>query len=51
MLRCIHVGLLCIQDDPQHRPGMASVVLRAGLEGGQAGRPSWAHRTEGTENK
>jgi hypothetical protein len=27
MLRCIHVGLLCIQDDPQHRPGMASVVL------------------------
>lgn len=27
MLRCIHVGLLCVQEDPGHRPQMASVVL------------------------
>ncbi|KAL6841447.1 hypothetical protein ACP4OV_028965 [Aristida adscensionis] len=27
MLRCIHIGLLCVQEDPQLRPGMASVVL------------------------
>jgi len=26
MLRCIHVGLLCIQEDPQLRPSMASVL-------------------------
>ncbi|KAL6609738.1 hypothetical protein ACP70R_039707 [Stipagrostis hirtigluma subsp. patula] len=27
MLRCVHVGLLCVQEDPQLRPGMASVVV------------------------
>ncbi|CAO1948025.1 unnamed protein product [Urochloa humidicola] len=27
ILRCIHVGLLCVQEDPQLRPGMASVVV------------------------
>ncbi|TKW26580.1 hypothetical protein SEVIR_3G199400v4 [Setaria viridis] len=27
MLRCIHVGLLCVQEDPQLRPSMASVVV------------------------
>ncbi|TVU01633.1 hypothetical protein EJB05_52906, partial [Eragrostis curvula] len=27
MLRCIHIGLLCVQDDPQLRPRMASIVL------------------------
>ncbi|CAL5020679.1 unnamed protein product [Urochloa decumbens] len=26
-LRCIHAGLLCVQDDPQLRPSMASVVV------------------------
>ncbi|CAN6341567.1 unnamed protein product [Urochloa humidicola] len=26
MLRCIHLGLLCVQEDPQCRPRMASVV-------------------------
>ncbi|CAN6337221.1 unnamed protein product [Urochloa humidicola] len=26
MLRCIHIGLLCVQDDPQLRPSMASVL-------------------------
>jgi len=27
VLRCVHVGLLCVQEDPQLRPGMASVVV------------------------
>ncbi|GJN14798.1 hypothetical protein PR202_gb01659 [Eleusine coracana subsp. coracana] len=27
MLRCIHIGLLCVQDDPELRPRMADVVL------------------------
>ncbi|KAF0923403.1 hypothetical protein E2562_006307 [Oryza meyeriana var. granulata] len=27
LLRCIHVGLLCVQEDPQLRPGMAAVVI------------------------
>jgi hypothetical protein len=27
LLRCIHVGLLCVQEDPQLRPGMAAVVV------------------------
>lgn len=26
MLRCIQIGLLCVKDDPQLRPTMASVV-------------------------
>nr|CAB3461106.1 unnamed protein product [Digitaria exilis] len=26
MLRCIHIGLLCVQDDPQVRPRMASIL-------------------------
>ncbi|KAG6511085.1 putative receptor-like protein kinase At4g00960 [Zingiber officinale] len=27
ILRCIHIGLLCVQDDPIQRPTMANVVL------------------------
>lgn len=27
VLRCIQVGLLCVQDSPLHRPTMSSVVL------------------------
>ncbi|KAL5231637.1 hypothetical protein ABZP36_030413 [Zizania latifolia] len=27
LLRCIHVGLLCVQEEPQQRPGMAAVVV------------------------
>ncbi|KAF7119617.1 hypothetical protein RHSIM_Rhsim13G0159300 [Rhododendron simsii] len=25
--RCIHIGLLCVQDDPDARPSMATIVL------------------------
>lgn len=27
VLRCIQIGLLCVQEDPNERPSMASVVL------------------------
>lgn len=27
VIRCIHIGLLCVQEDPIDRPTMASVVL------------------------
>ncbi|XP_023542605.1 putative receptor-like protein kinase At4g00960 [Cucurbita pepo subsp. pepo] len=27
VLRCIHIALLCVQDDPSRRPSMASIVL------------------------
>ncbi|CAJ2638955.1 unnamed protein product [Trifolium pratense] len=27
ILKCIHVGLLCVQQIPEHRPNMSSVVL------------------------
>ena len=27
VIRCIHMGLLCVQEDPDDRPSMASVVL------------------------
>ncbi|KAI7999677.1 Cysteine-rich receptor-like protein kinase 25 [Camellia lanceoleosa] len=27
VIRCIHIGLLCVQEDPESRPSMATVVL------------------------
>ncbi|KAJ7967630.1 Cysteine rich receptor like kinase [Quillaja saponaria] len=27
VLRCIHLGLLCVQEDPENRPTMATIVL------------------------
>lgn len=27
VLRCIHIGLLCVQEDPTQRPAMATVIL------------------------
>ncbi|PON49913.1 Tyrosine-protein kinase [Parasponia andersonii] len=32
VLRCIHVGLLCVQQLPQERPNMSSVLLMLGDE-------------------
>ena len=32
VLRCIHVGLLCVQQKPEDRPNMSSVVLMLGSE-------------------
>ncbi|CAN8326098.1 unnamed protein product [Cochlearia groenlandica] len=33
VLRCIHVALLCVQQRPEDRPNMASVVLMFGSDG------------------
>lgn len=30
VLRCIHIGLLCVQHNPEDRPTMSSVVLMLG---------------------
>ena len=38
VLRCIHIGLLCVQADPAKRPGMAAVVLM--LDGDSVPLPS-----------
>lgn len=27
VIRCIHIGLLCVQENPADRPTMASIVL------------------------
>ena len=32
VLRCIHVGLLCVQQSPVDRPNMSSVVVMLGSE-------------------
>uniref|UniRef100_A0A7N0UC47 non-specific serine/threonine protein kinase n=1 Tax=Kalanchoe fedtschenkoi TaxID=63787 RepID=A0A7N0UC47_KALFE len=32
VLKCIHIALLCVQDDPGDRPTMSSVVLMLGSE-------------------
>ncbi|KZV55961.1 hypothetical protein F511_21580 [Dorcoceras hygrometricum] len=33
IMRCIHIGLLCVQRYPEDRPSMSSVVLMLGNEG------------------
>lgn len=32
VLRCIHIGLLCVQGDPADRPVMSSVVMMLGSD-------------------
>ncbi|WCJ20312.1 cysteine-rich RLK (RECEPTOR-like protein kinase) 25 [Euphorbia peplus] len=32
VLKCIHIGLLCVQDDPIERPTMSSVVVMLGSD-------------------
>ncbi|XP_065879614.1 cysteine-rich receptor-like protein kinase 10 [Euphorbia lathyris] len=32
VLKCIHIGLLCVQDDPIERPTMSSVVIMLGSD-------------------
>ncbi|GMN64459.1 hypothetical protein TIFTF001_033531 [Ficus carica] len=34
VLRCIHVGLLCVQQRPEDRPNLSSVILMLGSESG-----------------
>lgn len=33
LLRSVHVGLLCVQKNPEDRPSMSSVVMMLGNEG------------------
>ncbi|KAI9186149.1 hypothetical protein LWI28_014189 [Acer negundo] len=33
ILQCIHVGLLCVQQGPEDRPNMSSVVVMLSSEG------------------
>lgn len=40
MLRCMHIGLLCVQEDPSSRPTMGSVTLMLGVSTGTLPTPS-----------
>ena len=33
VLRCIHISLLCLQQCPEDRPSMSSVIVMLGSEG------------------
>ncbi|KAM7498781.1 hypothetical protein LguiA_023195 [Lonicera macranthoides] len=39
VLRCIQIGLLCVQKFPKDRPTMSAVVSMLGNEGGKLGEP------------
>jgi len=32
VVRCMHIGLLCVQENPEHRPTMSTVMLLLGTE-------------------
>ncbi|KAK7405865.1 hypothetical protein VNO78_07475 [Psophocarpus tetragonolobus] len=32
IVRCMHIGLLCVQENPEHRPTMSNVVVLLGSE-------------------
>ena len=32
IVRCIHIGLLCVQEDPQDRPTMSTMVALLGSD-------------------
>ncbi|KAK7366504.1 hypothetical protein VNO80_08495 [Phaseolus coccineus] len=32
VVRCMHIGLLCVQENPEHRPTMSTVMLLLGSE-------------------
>ncbi|XP_028082774.1 G-type lectin S-receptor-like serine/threonine-protein kinase At4g27290 [Camellia sinensis] len=58
MLRSIHVGLLCVQESPNDRPSMSSVVLMLGSEAAlpQAQQPGFfsarnVHQTGSSSSK
>lgn len=40
VLRCAHIGLLCVQEDPERRPTMANVVLMLNSHSVSLPRPS-----------
>lgn len=40
VLRCIKIGLLCVQEMPEDRPTMSSVVLMLGSDGALLPQPA-----------
>ncbi|XP_004253524.5 G-type lectin S-receptor-like serine/threonine-protein kinase At4g03230 [Solanum lycopersicum] len=47
-LKCINIALLCVQEDPNHRPTMSDVILMLGGEGSNLptpNRPAFVIRT------
>ncbi|KAG2556909.1 hypothetical protein PVAP13_8NG211900 [Panicum virgatum] len=53
VLRCIHVGLLCVQGDPAARPVMSSVVMMLGSDTitiQAPSKPAFFARNNGTNN-
>ncbi|THF96484.1 hypothetical protein TEA_017080 [Camellia sinensis var. sinensis] len=40
VVRCIHIGLLCVQEDPKDRPNMSSVVVLLGSESATLPEPN-----------
>ncbi|KAK2997474.1 hypothetical protein RJ639_026252, partial [Escallonia herrerae] len=40
VLKCIHIGLLCVQEDPAERPTMSNVVALLGSESMALPQPS-----------
>ncbi|THG21272.1 hypothetical protein TEA_028077 [Camellia sinensis var. sinensis] len=40
VVRCIHIGLLCVQEDPKDRPNMSSVVVLLGNESATLPEPN-----------
>jgi hypothetical protein len=53
MLKCIHIGLLCVQEDPADRPMMSvvNVMLSSGTVSLQApSRPAFCIQKSGTND-
>ncbi|XP_062079007.1 G-type lectin S-receptor-like serine/threonine-protein kinase At4g27290 isoform X2 [Humulus lupulus] len=48
VLRCIHVGLLCVQQNPMDRPSMTSIVMMLGSDSSmpQPKKPGYFFETE-----
>ncbi|KAL3363027.1 hypothetical protein AABB24_012366, partial [Solanum stoloniferum] len=47
-IKCINIALLCVQEDPNHRPNMSDVILMLGGEGTKLptpNRPAFVVRT------
>ncbi|GMP65605.1 hypothetical protein CsSME_00026329 [Camellia sinensis var. sinensis] len=53
VLRSIHVGLLCVQQHPEDRPTMSSVVMMLGSEGELQWpkQPGFSIESDGSSNK
>ena len=53
MLKCIHIGLLCVQEDPADRPmmSMVNIMLSSGTVSLQApSRPAFCIQKSGTND-